>query len=182
MTHHRHPHSRRQSGVTLIEAAITTTVLTIAVGLAMPSLQQARERRHLEGVAAQLETDIQYTRSLAVARNEGTRIGFVHGPQASCYVIHTGAAGACSCSADGAAVCSGGAQALRTVHLGAAVPVRVQSNAGSMLFDPVKATVTPTGTVRVLARDGTAIHHVVNVMGRVRSCSPAPALPGYQAC
>jgi type IV fimbrial biogenesis protein FimT len=182
MNPHRHPRARRQSGVTLIEAAITTTVLSVVVGLAVPSLQQARERRHLEGVAAQLETDLQYTRSLAVARNEGTRIGFVQSPQSTCYVIHTGAAGACSCSADGFAVCGAGAQALRTVYLDAAMPVRVQSNASSMLFDPVKGTVTPTGTLRVLASDGTAIHHVVNVMGRVRSCSPAPVLPGYRAC
>jgi type IV fimbrial biogenesis protein FimT len=36
--------------------------------------------------------------------------------------------------------------------------------------------------MRLTSRNGTAIHQVVNIMGRVRSCSPAPALSGYRAC
>jgi type IV fimbrial biogenesis protein FimT len=51
-----------------------------------------------------------------------------------------------------------------------------------MAFDPLHGTATPTATWRVIARDGRAIHHVVNVMGRVRSCSPDAAVPGHRAC
>jgi len=36
--------------------------------------------------------------------------------------------------------------------------------------------------LRVLGANGRAVHHVVNVMGRVRSCSPLNAMPGYTAC
>jgi len=50
------------------------------------------------------------------------------------------------------------------------------------LFDPVRGTSTPTATVQLSARNGTAIHQVMNIMGRVRSCSPAAAVSGYRRC
>jgi type IV fimbrial biogenesis protein FimT len=46
----------------------------------------------------------------------------------------------------------------------------------------VRGTVTPTGTVTVTTRDGRALKQTVNIMGRVRSCAPAPGLPGYRTC
>ena len=42
-------------------------------------------------------------------------------------------------------------------------------------------TSTPTGTLRLVDSRGRAVHHVVNVMGRVRSCTPA-GVPGWRAC
>lgn len=173
--------NRRARGVTLVESAITLCVTAVLVSAAAPSFTQARERRHLEGVAAQVVTDIQYARSLAVARNESVRISFSSTGGASCYVVHTQAAGACSCAADGTPVCLGTAQALHTVRLDSRMPVQVSSNSSSMLFDSVKGTVTPTATVKVQGREAT-IHEVVNIMGRVRTCATAGALPGYRAC
>jgi type IV fimbrial biogenesis protein FimT len=61
----------------------------------------------------------------------------------------------------------------------------VQANVASILFDPLHGTSTPTGTLRVVADSGRAVHHVVNIMGRVRTCSPAGAAPvvaGYRVC
>jgi len=71
---------------------------------------------------------------------------------------------------------------IKTVRLPADERVGLQANMGSIVFDPLHGTGTPTGTLRLTGRDGRAIHHVVNVMGRVRSCSPAGAVPGYRAC
>jgi type IV fimbrial biogenesis protein FimT len=124
------------------------------------------------------------SRSLAVARNEAVRMGFERDADAgtSCYVVHTGAAGDCSCTANGSAVCSNGAEALRSVRYGADVPLALTSNSRSILFDPVRGTITPTATVRVTGSNGAAIHQVINIMGRVRSCSPAPAVAGYATC
>jgi type IV fimbrial biogenesis protein FimT len=175
---------RHQTGLTLVECAITTTVLAVVAGLTVPAFETARERRHLEGAAAQLETDLMLSRSLAVARNEAVRMGFERDADTgtSCYVVHTGAAGDCSCTANGSAVCSNGAEALRSVRYGAEMPLAVTSNSRSILFDPVRGTITPTATVRVTGSNGGAIHQVINIMGRVRSCSPAPALAGYATC
>lgn len=170
---------RRQQGLTLIESCIAVAIAAVVLGTAAPSFKQASERRHLEGIAAQLRTDIAHARSLAVARNENVRIGF---GSAACYVLHTGAAGACTCNADGSASCRGEATALHQVAIDPGARVGLSSNSPSMLFDAGRGTVTPTGTIKLVSRSGSAIHAVVNIMGRVRNCSPAPALPGYATC
>lgn len=173
---------RAQSGVTLVEAAVVLSISAILTGMAVPSFKRAIERRHLDGAAMQLETDIHYARMLAVARNSPLRVSFSSGPGGSCYVIHAGAANTCTCRADGTAQCTGDGAAERSVLFAAGGPVTVASNARSMLLDPLKGTVTPTATVQFNGRNGSAIHQIVNVVGRVRSCSPAPALSGYKPC
>jgi type IV fimbrial biogenesis protein FimT len=178
----QHPLQRRtQTGVTLVETTVVASMLAIVTGMVVPSFQGAIQRRHLEGAAAQLETDIHYTRTMAVARNATLRISFESGAGGSCYVIHTGAANQCSCNAGGTATCQGEAQAERSVHFGAGGPVSLRSNSRSVVFDPHRGTSTPTATMQLTARNGAAIHQVMNIMGRVRSCSPAPALSGYRA-
>lgn len=173
---------RTQAGVTLVETTVVASVLAVVTGLAVPSFQDAIQRRHLEGAAAQLETDIHYTRMLAVARNAPMRISFESTAGGSCYVIHTGAADQCRCAEAGVAVCQGAAQAERSVFFPAGGPVRLQSNSRSMVFDAIKGTSTPTATMQLTARNGMTVRQVMNIMGRVRSCSPAPALSGYRAC
>jgi type IV fimbrial biogenesis protein FimT len=178
-----HDARRSHRGVTLVEAAVALAVTAILVGLAIPSFEQARQRRHLEGAAQLFETDVQHARSLAVARQQTVRLSFDATAGAGCcYVVHTGAANACTCAADGAAVCSAAAEALRAVRLDGASAPTLRANVRAIAFDAVRGTVTPTVTVRVVAPGGEAIHQIVNVMGRVRSCSPAPALPGYPTC
>lgn len=168
-------------GASLIECLIVTAVTAVLVGAAAPGFQDSRARRHVEGAAAQLETDIQFTRSLAVMRNHNLRVEFASGPEGGCYVVHSGASGDCSCGAQGP-VCTGGAQALRHVHYGPGATFELKSNVRSMVFDAEKGTVTPTATVRLEGRRGHTLHVVLNILGRVRSCTATPALDGYRAC
>ncbi len=168
-------------GLTLTETMVALTITLVAVGAAAPGFESARERRHLEGVAAQLETDLALARSEAVALNRTLRVVFERDASGSCYMLHTGSIDDCRCSATGP-VCRAGVAAVRHVRVAADSGVGVVSNVRTMVFEPDKGTVTPTGTVRVEGRDGRALHQVVNLMGRVRTCSPAPALPGYKAC
>lgn len=172
--------ARRQAGVTLTESAVVLGIAAILLGAAVPGLGELRLRRQLEGVAAQLETDIQLARSEAVARNQSVRIGFAADETGSCYLLHTGAAGDCRCDGQGATACRAGAEALRSVPLVAGAPVQLSANSASILFDADKGTVTPTASLRVRSRIG-EIRQIVNVMGRVRSCSP-DGLPGYRRC
>jgi type IV fimbrial biogenesis protein FimT len=174
--------TRRQRGITLVESMTVLAVMAVLVGITLPTFDQMRQRRHLEGIALQYETDVHHARSLAVARQQTVRISFSGNAAASCYVVHTGAPNACTCAADGTAVCAAGAQPLRAVRLDATREARLTSNAASMVIDPVRGTVTPTGTVTVTTRDGRALKQTVNIMGRVRSCAPAPGLPGYRTC
>ena len=171
-----------QRGITLIEACIVLAVTAIVAGSAAPGMQKLIDARRLDGAATQLATDIQFIRTEAVARNEALRLSWHAAPAGSCYVVHTGNANQCSCAAAGPAQCSGGAREVKTVTIAAAERVGLQANVASVLFDPLHGTSTPAGTWRVTGTGGRAVHHVINVMGRVRSCSPQAAVPGNRAC
>lgn len=181
-THRRTAHpARRQAGLTLTEMLIVLTTSLVALATAVPDFKQARERRHVEGAAAQLETDIAFGRGLAVAQNRNLRLEIGSNEHGSCYTVHSGPAGACRCAPQGA-VCDAGVELHRVVRFAAGDGVSVSANVRSMVFEPIKGTVTPTGTLRVQGAGGQTIHQIVNIMGRVRSCSPGAAVPGLRAC
>lgn len=176
---------RQQRGVTLVESLTVLTVIAVALGAAAPSFEQARQRRHLEGAAAQLETDIQHARSAAVASDRSVRLTVTSSSAAggTCYVVHTGTGSDCPCVGNaGPAVCRAGEQSLRTVRFAPGGPVQLDSNVASILFDSAKGTSTPTGTLKLSTHDGSTVHLVVNVMGRVRMCSPNGPASGYKRC
>ncbi|MBX9715056.1 MAG: GspH/FimT family pseudopilin [Burkholderiaceae bacterium] len=179
-------HRQRQRGFTLIEAALTLVILALLAGAAAPGFRGLIDRQRLAGVAAQLATDVQFARSESVLRNEPLRLSLYSAAWGSCYVVHSGARSQCSCAlASATASCVGDAVPVRTVVLPASDGLGVQANVTSIGFDPLHGTSTPTGTLRVVSPRAGSIHHVVNLLGRVRSCSPGvpgPAVPGYRAC
>ena len=174
--------ARRQRGVTLIEASVAMAVTAVLASTAAPGMQDLIDTRRLDGAATQLATDIQFVRSAAVTRNQPVRLSFRPSAAGSCYVIHTGAADACDCAAAGPAVCSADAREIKTVTIASSDHVTLAANVGSVLFDPLHGTSSPTGTLRVIGTRDRAVHHVINIRGRVRSCSPNAAMPGYRAC
>ena len=176
-------HSKQaNAGLTFIELAITLAVMAIVAATAVPGLAHFIDARRLDAAAVALAADVQFVRSEAIARNRTVRLS-VHADAArSCWVIHTGPAADCVCGSGGTAVCSGDAVHIRSVVLGLAAHVGVQSNVASIVFDPLHGTSTPTGTLRLVDSRGRAVHHIVNVMGRVRSCSPGAAVAGWHAC
>ena len=92
---------RRPAGFSLTESMAALAVSLVALGSAVPGFETARERRQLEGVAAQLETDLQLARSEAVALNRTVRIAFDADAAGACYIVHTGGAQQCRCGASG---------------------------------------------------------------------------------
>lgn len=178
---HRSPAPLLQRGITLIESAVAVAVLATAAASALPGLQDLIVRKRLEGRAAQLAADLQNVRTETVARNAPLRVSFFAHSGGSCYLVHTGAKTQCTCSADQAPACFDGAQLVRAVELPAAERLSLSASTGSILFDPLHGTTTPAATVRLGAAPG-AIHHVVNVMGRVRSCTPEGRIAGYRSC
>lgn len=173
--------SVRPAGFTLVESAVSVAIAAVLVELAVLNFGALIEKQRLEGAAAQLAADLQLLRTEAHARSQSLRLSIYNAGAASCCVIHIGSHSDCSCQAEGGAVCSDPSLALKSVHWRAGEPL-LNSNVGSLVYDPAQATVTPTGSLRVIDGRGRTITHVVNIVGRVRSCSPAPPLPGYVAC
>lgn len=170
-------------GVSLIECCAVLAVLSVLAGLALPSVADHVAKRRLEGRATELSNDLQYLRSEAVSRNEAMRISFGSDAGGSCYVLHLAAADGCVCTSDGSARCTSATQPpLRSVGIPAAEGVTLVSNVRSILVDPRLGTSTPGGTLRLSDRAGREIRHVVNIMARVRSCTPAGRLPGWRPC
>jgi len=177
--------TKQQRGITLVEATVTLAILATLVCGAAPSFSALIDRQRLRGLAAQLASDVQFVRSASVWRHEPLRLSFYSTAWGSCYVVHSGAPSQCSCVANApAAVCTGDAVQLKTVSVPASGGLSVRVNVASILFDPLHGTSTPTGTLRVVSATAGSIHHVVNVLGRVRTCTPggSPALPGYRSC
>ncbi len=172
---------RQGRGITLLEIAVVLGVTAIVAATAVPSLANLVMARRLEGAATGLAADLQFVRSEALARNRSLRLSVRSGADATCWIVHTGAAGDCNCTAAGM-VCAPDASAIRSVVLPTVERVSVSANVASIVFDPLHGTSTPTGTLRLIDARGRAVHHVVNVVGRVRSCSPDGAVPGYPAC
>ncbi len=176
-------HSRRDArGFTLVEAGVVTAITAIVLSAAAPDFGAYLERQRLEGAASQLVSDLQFARTQAVMRNHGLRMSLHADAGGSCYLIHTGTAADCHCGSDGSASCGADAQLLRSVALPANERIGLSGSVTSIHFDPLHGTSSPTGTLRLVAAGGRAIHHVVNLMGRIRSCSPQGAVPGYRAC
>lgn len=173
-------HLHRQHGLTLVETAVAVGLAAITAALAAPNLQGLLDLRRLDGAATQLAADLHLARSEALARNQPVRLSW--NAAEACYLVHTGSVADCRCSTTGSPVCTNAAIALRHVAWTAADRLLLQSNTASILFDPLHGTASPSATLRVTGADGRAIHHVVNVMGRVRSCSPLAAVPGHTAC
>ncbi len=174
---------RRQRGLTLIEAIVVIAVIAIAAATAAPSFSDLVDARRLHGAAGRLAADVQFVRSEALARNRSLRLSFHAGAEATCWIVHTGNAADCGC-AEGIdqVVCTGGALAIKGVVLPNGERVGIAANVASIVFDPLHGTSTPTGTLRLEGARGRAVHHVVNVLGRVRSCSPGGAVAGYLSC
>lgn len=174
---------RSADGFTLVELMVCVAVCAVLALIAVPNLQRWKELRQLEGAASELAADLRLARSEAIARQQNVRIGF-RGvtTSANCYVVYVGSIDACRCTSADAAACEGDGHALRHVALQAGQQLSLQANVATMSFDAQHGTSTPAGTLRLASASGLAIQHVVNLLGRVRSCSPQGAVAGYRAC
>jgi len=176
-------HGRRpEHGLGLVELLVVLAIAATLLASALQAMRGIGQRHALESVAALLETDLRLARAMALAQDAPLRFEVqVPAAQSSCYLIYSGPAGSCSCRSDGTASCQAGGRTWRAAAQPAEDGVRILHSGRPLLFDPGKGTVTPTATLVVTDRDGLAIHQIVNLMGRVRSCSPQ-GVGGLRAC
>lgn len=179
------PQSRhgRQRGCTLIESLCGLVIMLVLLGGAWPMLRDLVARQALLAQAAELETDLVLARTQAQVQKESLRFS-VHQPEGggSCYIIYSGPSGACQCEGAGRVTCDAGAQVLRLSEPSRRSGVTLAALARPLTFDAMMGTVTPTATLRLSDRDGRSVHQVINLTGRVRTCTPDPAWGGMRRC
>jgi type IV fimbrial biogenesis protein FimT len=172
-----------QLGFSLVECLVSVTVVAIVAGLAIGQWGNSHNSRRLLGHIDELIQDMHWARSEAVARGASVRLSLLNESNGqACYVIHTGEASACTCGSNINQACSSSAQALKVVKLDAAERLSLSYTSKSILWNSSTGMVTPTGTVRLEHPETGRIHVIVNIMGRIRTCSARGTLAGHPAC
>jgi type IV fimbrial biogenesis protein FimT len=170
----------RARGFTLTECCVAVAIAAVVGALAVPSFVDSIERRTLLGRSAELQADLQWLRTEAVARQEA--VGITLGPGGDCYVLHTGAAGSCACHADSPPACKAPARFMKRVVMPAQGPVRLSSEQPGATFHPVRGNVEPMLTLVLSDTRGRSVRHAVSTLGRVRACALPVPLGGHAKC
>lgn len=171
---------RRSLGFSLVESACAAVIVSVLLGLALPSFLGSVQRHRVEGVMHQFKTDLRYGYSEAIVRGQPVHVTFSRSAAGSCYVIASPQP--CPCDASGLAACRAGSQPLRVVWLPADAGVTLESNVRQTTFDGRRNTVTPAASIDIRSRGSAALHAVVNIVGRTRICSPNEHFAGYAPC
>ena len=172
----RHRGGTGPRGFTLLELLVVVSVLTVLMLIAVPSMQSMLTRNHLKAAAQSIAEDLQWTRSEAIKRNRILRVAF--DVEHWCYGVGDAGAANCNCrlAPEDAGACS-----LKR-RSGVDFPgIGLSATFAGTRFDPLRAT-SNNGTLTLTATNGTSLKVVLSRLGRVRICSPAGAVAGYDAC
>jgi type IV fimbrial biogenesis protein FimT len=171
--------TRPLRGLGLPEVLITLVLVTIVAKAGVAHLHDFKQVRQLRAASADWSRVTMSARQWAFAHHQNVRLELV-GIGGTCLVLHTGSRGDCAGCAEEMA-CKAGTRLLdRTAPL----PPMLQGTATStsLIWNPGDRTVSPTGTLKLSLPDGRAIHHVVNLVGRLRLCSPGGLVGGLPPC
>ena len=181
--------SATEEGFTIIELMLVVAIAAVLTAVAAPSFAEFLSKRRVDGVMAELVTDLQYARSEAVGRNAPVRVTF--GSDKDCYVIHLASAATAECTRNSSTVAPTTAE-IKSVHLDADRGLTIDPGALVYLeFDPVRGTAVnsaaaTSGSVIVRSISGPAweLRALLTLMGRVATCSPGGAgkVVGYSDC
>lgn len=162
-------------GAGLLEALVVLAVSLILGAQAIPAMQVQLSLWRLEAASADVGRLLRLARQQMATRRAPLRLDVGADEFGACLLLHNGPAQACrGCGAQ--AACSAGS---RLLARSSPMPmgVRLQASASSLLWHPAAGTVTPTATYRLGlvgppgAAAGIEVQHVVNLLGRARSCS-----------
>lgn len=186
-------------GVSLIEMVVVVAVLGIVLAVAAPSFTDYIHRKRVEGVAAELVSDIQLLRSqalmkpsatvrnergVATALNATIRVGT--GTAQTCYILFWEVAShGCSCNQSPGTACVKSFAEIKTVHLPKAAALTVSTDAAdrSGRFQAGTPTFAPHGfAVTISGSRPGSLRVTVDGLGRVSTCTPDGGIPNYATC
>jgi prepilin-type N-terminal cleavage/methylation domain-containing protein len=149
---------RTAAGMTLIEVLVVIVIAGVLLVLAVPSFTESNIRKRIEGVAAELHTDLQFAKSQAAAANQNVSLVTT----ASGYTI------------------SGGGTTYKTLTLDSRVAL---TDAVTIAFEPYRSFPAAAASINITHTGSSASLRVsVDALGRVQTCSAAGAVTGYTTC
>jgi type IV fimbrial biogenesis protein FimT len=171
----------RQTGWTLVDAAIALAIASILVSNVIPPIKRLQDEQRIKSIASLLRTDLQLARSSAVSLGEPVRLQVLAERSKVCYALHRGPVTSCTCASPIGPSCESG-----SLVGGAAIDtkgaIQLSSTTKTLNFDGTVGTVTPTATFTLADDSGNALKVIVNVMGRVRTCTASGKLSGFPRC
>lgn len=169
----------RLRGLGLPEILVTLLLVAIVAAVAFPHMRDQAQLRQLRAASADWSRVMVSARQWAFVHHQSVRLEMLLSG-GTCLVLHTGSRGDCGGCAEEVA-CKAGTRLLdRTAPLPPVLQGAATST--SLIWSPGDRTVSPTGTLKLSLPDGRAIHHVVNLVGRLRLCSPGGLVGGLPPC
>ena len=149
---------RRNSGFTMIELLVIVAIVGILIAVAAPSFTESTAKRSLEGVANELNADLQYAKSQAASAN--VVVSMVT-------------------SANGYTVSSASAT-LKTIALDSKITL---SSPLTVSFDPYRGFANTAIAITLTHTQTSAQLQIkVDAQGRIQICSPSGSFGGYVTC
>jgi type IV fimbrial biogenesis protein FimT len=103
--------NRRRRGITLIELMVAVAIISILIMMVAPSFQDMILMQRLRGISAQLNTDLQFARTEAVARGRPVRVNLGGNTNQTCYVLYLADGNGverCACTRGMGSACAAG--------------------------------------------------------------------------
>jgi type IV fimbrial biogenesis protein FimT len=178
---------RLPAGLTLIELMVVVAVMAILVLLAGPSVRDMVAVQRVQGINAELVTDLQFARGEASRRNRDVHMRFGAAGD-NCYVLYIDlVAGNCDCTrTPGVNVCNGGIEEIKTVKVPPAAGVSLSASSATgpiIVFDKRAGTSLPAEfTVSVSSEVHGQLRTQVNPAGRPSVCSPDGSVKQVPPC
>lgn len=188
-------------GFTIVELLIVMAVAAILVVIAAPNLRDFLRIQRLKSVNAQVITDIQLTRSEAVARGRMARIHFQRNGSLTCYTVYTAPeslTSRCNCLSGAGSACGAGQTEIKTARYlrsddVVVIPVLSDSDSAAIAFDHVSGGLlvipedddfsTPDSyDIDTAIDDGHKLRVRIARSGRVSACLVAGNINGFDAC
>ncbi|MBY4675836.1 GspH/FimT family pseudopilin [Marinobacterium arenosum] len=185
---------KHSAGFTAVELLVSLTVITLLVGVALPSFSDYIDRSRLQSAAETIASDLYLARSEAVMRGVSGNITVsfsTDGATSWCYGLNLNSA--CDCSltdtgdADACVLDTAGVNNLKVVSSSDYSAVSMTSanfsGATSTSFTSVRGG-ADSGQVVLQSASGQQLQVAVTALSRVRICSPAgnSYVTGYPTC
>ena len=149
---------RRSSGFTMIELLVIVAIVGILIAVAAPSFTASTAKRSLEGVANELNADLQYSKSQAASVN--VVVSMI--TSTSGYTVSSAEA------------------TFKTIALDSKITL---SSPLTVSFDPYRGFANTAVTITLTHTQTSAQLRVkVDTQGRIQMCTPSGSFGGYVTC